>query len=135
MHSEGDYASEILLFSWFFKSVSSSSGWGRFNTLSKKLGSLYYNSAKPHYPFVCPWIPPVLLRRTYEKVCAIRCVQTTDYMTADWYHMPYDVLGKISNRYGKLQSMAFDYVRWNMAMTFSIPITIPTMLPKTFFWP
>ncbi|CAN0476136.1 unnamed protein product, partial [Ectocarpus sp. 12 AP-2014] len=36
--------------------------------------------------------------RTYEKVCAIRCVQTTDYMTADWYHMPYEVLGRISNR-------------------------------------
>lgn len=37
-------------------------------------------------------------RRTYEKVCAIRCVQTTDYMTADWYHMPYEILGRISNR-------------------------------------
>ena len=23
--------------------------------------------------------------RTYENVCAVRCVQTTDYMTADWY--------------------------------------------------
>ena len=22
--------------------------------------------------------------RTYENVCAVRCVQTTDYMTADW---------------------------------------------------
>ncbi|CAM9379022.1 unnamed protein product [Discosporangium mesarthrocarpum] len=36
--------------------------------------------------------------RTYENVCCIRCVQTTDYMTADWYHMPYEVLGRISNR-------------------------------------
>mmetsp|Transcript_21185 Transcript_21185/g.33291 ORF Transcript_21185/g.33291 Transcript_21185/m.33291 type:complete len:550 (+) Transcript_21185:52-1701(+) len=36
--------------------------------------------------------------RTYENVCAVRCVQTTDYMTADWYHMPYSVLGIISNR-------------------------------------
>jgi len=36
--------------------------------------------------------------RTYEHVCAIRCVQTTDYMTADWFHMPYEVLGRISNR-------------------------------------
>jgi len=36
--------------------------------------------------------------RTYENVCAVRCVQTTDYMTADWYHMPYEVLGTISNR-------------------------------------
>ena len=27
--------------------------------------------------------------RTYEQVACVRCVQTTDYMTADWYHMPY----------------------------------------------
>lgn len=43
----------------------------------------------------CLVAPPC---RTYEKVCAIRCVQTTDYMTADWYHMPYEILGRISNR-------------------------------------
>lgn len=36
--------------------------------------------------------------RTYEKVVAIRAVATSDYMTADWYHMPYDVLGRMSNR-------------------------------------
>ncbi len=37
-------------------------------------------------------------QRTYEQVCAIRCVQTTDFMTADWYHMDYNLLGKISSR-------------------------------------
>lgn len=37
-------------------------------------------------------------RRTYEYVAAIRCVTTTDYMTADFYHMPYDILGDISGR-------------------------------------
>lgn len=36
--------------------------------------------------------------RTYEQVIAIRAVETTDYMTADWYPMPYDVLKKISSR-------------------------------------
>ncbi|CAM9712568.1 unnamed protein product [Chrysoparadoxa australica] len=36
--------------------------------------------------------------RTYEKVCAVRCVSTTDFMTADWFHMPYEVLARISNR-------------------------------------
>ncbi|KAI9905461.1 hypothetical protein PsorP6_013648 [Peronosclerospora sorghi] len=36
--------------------------------------------------------------RTYENVVAIRAVSTSDYMTADWYHMPYEVLGRISNR-------------------------------------
>ncbi|NQW29382.1 MAG: glutamine-hydrolyzing GMP synthase [Ignavibacteria bacterium] len=36
--------------------------------------------------------------RTYEHVCGLRAVTSTDGMTADWYHMPYDVLAKISNR-------------------------------------
>lgn len=36
--------------------------------------------------------------RTYEQVCAIRCVATSDFMTADWYHMDYILLGKIANR-------------------------------------
>ena len=31
-------------------------------------------------------------------VCALRAVQTSDYMTADWYHLPYEVLGKVSTR-------------------------------------
>jgi GMP synthase (glutamine-hydrolysing) len=36
--------------------------------------------------------------RTYEHVCAIRAVTSTDGMTADWYHMPYEVLARVSNR-------------------------------------
>jgi GMP synthase (glutamine-hydrolysing) len=36
--------------------------------------------------------------RTYEWVCSLRAVQTSDYMTADWYHLPYEVLGKVSTR-------------------------------------
>ncbi|MCS7044957.1 MAG: glutamine-hydrolyzing GMP synthase [Gemmataceae bacterium] len=36
--------------------------------------------------------------RTYENVCAIRAVQTDDFMTADWAHLPYDLLAKISTR-------------------------------------
>lgn len=36
--------------------------------------------------------------RTYEQVCALRAVETSDYMTADWYKMPYDLLGRISTR-------------------------------------
>ena len=36
--------------------------------------------------------------RTYEQVLALRAVQTTDFMTADWYHMPYDLLAKVSTR-------------------------------------
>ncbi len=36
--------------------------------------------------------------RTYEKACAVRCVNSTDGMTADWYPMPYEIMAKISNR-------------------------------------
>ncbi len=36
--------------------------------------------------------------RTYENVVAVRCVQTDDFMTADWSHLPYELLAKISTR-------------------------------------
>ncbi|MEM7158351.1 MAG: glutamine-hydrolyzing GMP synthase [Myxococcota bacterium] len=36
--------------------------------------------------------------RTYENALAVRAVESTDAMTADWARLPYDVLGKISNR-------------------------------------
>ncbi|MAI79489.1 MAG: glutamine-hydrolyzing GMP synthase [Deltaproteobacteria bacterium] len=36
--------------------------------------------------------------RTYENAVAIRCVTSTDAMTADFAHIPWPVLGKISNR-------------------------------------
>lgn len=36
--------------------------------------------------------------RTYEDVVAVRAVQTDDFMTADWYHIPYDVIGRMSTR-------------------------------------
>jgi len=36
--------------------------------------------------------------RTYEHVVAIRCVNTDDFMTADWSHLPYDLLARISSR-------------------------------------
>lgn len=36
--------------------------------------------------------------RTYEKVACVRCVETTDYMTADFYHLPFEVMGNMSSR-------------------------------------
>ncbi len=36
--------------------------------------------------------------RTYGRVCAVRAVASADAMTADWARLPYDVLGRISNR-------------------------------------
>lgn len=35
--------------------------------------------------------------RTYENAVALRAVSSTDGMTADWCHLPYEFLGKISN--------------------------------------
>ena len=36
--------------------------------------------------------------RTYDNTIALRAVTTSDFMTADWARVPYDVLEKISNR-------------------------------------
>ncbi|MGZ5494065.1 MAG: GMP synthase (glutamine-hydrolyzing), partial [Thermoanaerobaculia bacterium] len=36
--------------------------------------------------------------RTYENVVAVRAVTTTDFMTADWFRMPHDVLERMSRR-------------------------------------
>ena len=35
--------------------------------------------------------------RTYERVVALRAVGSVDGMTADWIHLPYEFLGKMSN--------------------------------------
>ncbi|MCE9546003.1 MAG: glutamine-hydrolyzing GMP synthase [Planctomycetia bacterium] len=36
--------------------------------------------------------------RTYEDVVAVRCVDTDDFMTADWSRLPADLLARISTR-------------------------------------
>jgi GMP synthase (glutamine-hydrolysing) len=36
--------------------------------------------------------------RTYENAIALRAVQTDDFMTADWSHLPYDLLARVSTR-------------------------------------
>ncbi|MBR1483856.1 MAG: glutamine-hydrolyzing GMP synthase [Ruminococcus sp.] len=36
--------------------------------------------------------------RTYSELVAIRAVTTDDFMTADWAKIPYEILGRVSNR-------------------------------------
>ncbi len=36
--------------------------------------------------------------RTYDFVVALRAVETTDFMTAHWAELPYDLVGRVSNR-------------------------------------
>ncbi len=36
--------------------------------------------------------------RTYDYVVALRAVQTTDFMTAHWAHLPHDLLSRVANR-------------------------------------
>ncbi|MCM1512343.1 MAG: glutamine-hydrolyzing GMP synthase [Oxalobacter formigenes] len=36
--------------------------------------------------------------RTYDYVVALRAVQTQDFMTAQWAHLPHTLLGRVSNR-------------------------------------
>ena len=36
--------------------------------------------------------------RTYDNAIAVRCVTTDDFMTADWTHLPHELLARISTR-------------------------------------
>ena len=36
--------------------------------------------------------------RAYEWIVALRAVETIDFMTAQWAHLPYEFLGRVSNR-------------------------------------
>jgi GMP synthase (glutamine-hydrolysing) len=36
--------------------------------------------------------------RRYEPVVALRAVETVDFMTARWVHLPYDLLGRVADR-------------------------------------
>ena len=50
--------------------------------------------------------------RTYEDTIALRCVQSDDFMTADWSHLPYELLAKsatrIINRVGGVNRVVYD---------------------------
>ena len=50
--------------------------------------------------------------RTYDYTVALRAVRTTDFMTADWARIPYDVLETASNRIvnevGQINRIVYD---------------------------
>lgn len=61
----------------------------------------HYNKIGQAFAVLLPTVKSVGVmgdHRTYENVCVLRAVTSTDFMTADWYDMPKDVLAKISNR-------------------------------------
>lgn len=76
--------------------------------LLQEADSIFINGLKNHGLYDDVWQAGVILlpvqsvgvmgdERTYEKAVALRAVASTDGMTADWCHLPYDFLAKISN--------------------------------------
>ena len=76
--------------------------------LLQEVDHLFINGLKEHKLYDQVWQAGAILlpvqsvgvmgdERTYEKVVALRAVESTDGMTADWVHLPYDFLAKISN--------------------------------------
>ena len=74
----------------------------------QEVDALFINGLKEHQLYDQVWQAGAILlpinsvgvmgdERTYEKCVALRAVESTDGMTADWVHLPYDFLQKISN--------------------------------------
>ena len=74
----------------------------------QEVDAIFINGLKTHGLYDKVWQAGAILlpvnsvgvmgdERTYEKVVALRAVESTDGMTADWVHLPYEFLMKISN--------------------------------------
>lgn len=74
----------------------------------QEVDAIFINGLKKHGLYQKVWQAGAILlpvnsvgvmgdERTYEKCVALRAVESTDGMTADWVHLPYDFLQKISN--------------------------------------
>ena len=59
--------------------------------------------------------------RTYDFVVALRAVQTTDFMTADWAPLPHELLAKVSSR-------IINEVRGINRVTYDIPSKPPATI-------
>lgn len=76
--------------------------------LLQEADKIYIDGLKEHQLYDQVWQAGAILlpvksvgvmgdERTYEFTVALRAVTSVDGMTADWAHLPYDFLGKISN--------------------------------------
>lgn len=74
----------------------------------QEVDAIFINGLKSHDLYKDVWQAGAILlpvqsvgvmgdERTYENVVALRAVSSTDGMTADWCHLPYEFLAKISN--------------------------------------
>mmetsp|Transcript_14027 Transcript_14027/g.37388 ORF Transcript_14027/g.37388 Transcript_14027/m.37388 type:complete len:129 (-) Transcript_14027:1-387(-) len=69
--------------------------------LEELVSSGHYHKIGQAFAVLLPTVKSVGVmgdHRTYENVCVLRAVTTSDFMTADWYDMPHALLAKISNR-------------------------------------
>ncbi|CAM1355355.1 MULTISPECIES: glutamine-hydrolyzing GMP synthase [Tenacibaculum] len=75
----------------------------------QEVDAVFINGLKEHGLYDKVWQAGAILlpvnsvgvmgdERTYEKVVALRAVESTDGMTADWVNLPYEFLQKISNK-------------------------------------
>lgn len=76
--------------------------------LLQEADSIFINLLKEHDLYKTVWQAGVIFlpvqsvgvmgdERTYENAVALRAVSSTDGMTADWCHLPYEFLAKVSN--------------------------------------
>ncbi len=70
------------------------------NTIDKESGKSWYELTSQAFAVFLPVKSVGVMGdgRTYEYVVALRAVQTLDFMTAQWAHLPHELLGHVSNR-------------------------------------
>lgn len=70
------------------------------NTVDKETGKTWYELTSQAFAVFLPVKSVGVMGdgRTYEHVVALRAVQTLDFMTAHWTHLPHELLGRVSNR-------------------------------------
>ncbi len=70
------------------------------NTKDEKTGKTWYELTSQAFAVFLPVKSVGVMGdgRTYDYVVALRAVVTSDFMTAHWAELPYDLLGRVSNR-------------------------------------